>query len=161
MKLLVTGGAGYVGSVCAAHLVEAGHEVVVLDDLSTGHRDAVPEGARFVEGDLARGRRRGARRAASTACCTSPRSRWSASRCSEPEQYWHGNVVRTLALLDAMRRHDVPRLVFSSTAATYGEPERCRSPRTRRPARPTPTARQARVDHAIGCYARRARPRVR
>jgi UDP-glucose 4-epimerase len=52
VKLLVTGGAGYVGSVNAAHLVEAGHEVVVLDDLSTGHADAVPEGARFVEGEL-------------------------------------------------------------------------------------------------------------
>ena len=54
MRLLVTGGAGYVGSVCAAHLVEAGHDVVVLDDLSTGHRDAIPDGCDFVEGDLAR-----------------------------------------------------------------------------------------------------------
>ena len=53
MKLLVTGGAGYVGSVNAAHLVAAGHEVVVLDDLSTGHRDAVPTEARFIEADLA------------------------------------------------------------------------------------------------------------
>ena len=53
MKLLVTGGAGYVGSVCAAHLVDAGHEVAVLDDLSTGHRDAVPTEARFIEADLA------------------------------------------------------------------------------------------------------------
>ncbi|MDT7592558.1 MAG: UDP-glucose 4-epimerase, partial [Pseudonocardiales bacterium] len=53
MRVLVTGGAGYLGSVCAAHLVEAGHDVVVLDDLSTGHRDAVPDGCRFVEGDVA------------------------------------------------------------------------------------------------------------
>ena len=52
MRLLVTGGAGYVGSVCDAHLVEAGHEVVVLDDLSTGHRDAVPPDCKFVEGEL-------------------------------------------------------------------------------------------------------------
>ena len=52
MKLLVTGGAGYVGSVCAAHLVDHGHEVTVLDDLSTGHQDAVPDGARFVQADL-------------------------------------------------------------------------------------------------------------
>ncbi len=52
MKLLVTGGAGYVGSVVAAQLVEAGHETVVLDDLSKGHADAVPEGARLVEGSL-------------------------------------------------------------------------------------------------------------
>src|SRR5438270_12543592 len=53
VKLLVTGGAGYVGSVCAARLVEAGHDVVVVDDLSTGHADAVPDGCRFVEGDIA------------------------------------------------------------------------------------------------------------
>ena len=53
MKLLVTGGAGYVGSVCATRLLEAGHEVVVLDDLCTGHADAVPAGARFVQGDVA------------------------------------------------------------------------------------------------------------
>ena len=53
MKLLVTGGAGYVGSVCAQVLIERGHEVVVLDDLSTGNADGVPPGARFVEGDIA------------------------------------------------------------------------------------------------------------
>jgi len=53
VKLLVTGGAGYVGSVHAAHLVEAGHDVLVVDDLSTGHADAVPEGARFLQADLA------------------------------------------------------------------------------------------------------------
>ncbi|MGW2198392.1 NAD-dependent epimerase/dehydratase family protein, partial [Streptosporangium sp. NPDC001682] len=52
MKLLVTGGAGYIGSAVAAQLVEAGHEVTVLDDLSTGHADAVPPGARFVEGSI-------------------------------------------------------------------------------------------------------------
>ena len=123
MKLLVTGGAGYVGSVCAAHLVDAGHEVAVLDDLSTGHADAVPDGAQFVEGDVGeaadeRARRRLRRRAALRGA-----SRWSASRCSDPEMYWHGNVVTTLRLLEAMRRHGTPRLVFSSTAATYGEPE--------------------------------------
>ena len=53
MKLIVTGGAGYIGSVCTARLLEAGHEVTVVDDLSTGHADAVPEGARFVQGDAA------------------------------------------------------------------------------------------------------------
>ena len=53
MRVLVTGGAGYLGSVCAAHLVEQGYEVVVLDDLSTGHRDAIPPGCTFVEGDIA------------------------------------------------------------------------------------------------------------
>src|SRR5699024_12538730 len=52
-KLLVTGGAGYIGSVCSARLLEAGHDVVVVDDLSTGHADAVPRGARFIEGDVA------------------------------------------------------------------------------------------------------------
>ena len=52
MRVLVTGGAGYVGSVCAATLLEAGHEVIVVDDLSTGNRYAVPEGAKFVEGEI-------------------------------------------------------------------------------------------------------------
>ena len=82
MKLLVTGGAGYVGSVCAAHLVDAGHEVTVLDDLSTGHRDAVPDGARFVEADLADAADDAARRRLRRRAALRGAARWSASRCS-------------------------------------------------------------------------------
>ena len=123
MKLLVTGGAGYVGSVCAAHLVDAGHDVTVLDDLSTGHADAVPDGAEFVKGDVARGRGRPARRTASTACCTSPPAPSWASRCSAPSCTGRATSSTPCGCSRPSARHGTPRLVFSSTAATYGEPE--------------------------------------
>jgi UDP-glucose 4-epimerase len=153
MRLLVTGGAGYVGSVCAAHLVDAGHDVTVLDDLSTGHRDAVPDGARLVEGDLAE--------AADTVLAEgfdgvlhfAARSLVGES-VQKPELYWHGNVVTSLRLLDAMRRHATPRLVFSSTAATYGEPEQVpiREDAPTRPTNPYGASKLA-IDHAISSYA--------
>ncbi|GHJ39651.1 UDP-glucose 4-epimerase GalE [Streptomyces sp. TS71-3] len=117
---LVTGGAGYVGSVVAAHLLEAGHRVTVLDDLSTGFRRAVPEGAEFIEGRV-------------QDAATWVDSRYDAvlhfaafSQVGEsvvkPEKYWENNVGGTMALLAAMRDAGVRTLVFSSTAATYGEP---------------------------------------
>jgi UDP-glucose 4-epimerase len=120
VKLLVTGGAGYIGSVVAAQLLEAGHEVVVLDDLSTGHRDAVPDGATFVEGriqqaaDVLERSYDGVLHFAAKSLV--------AESVAKPELYWDNNVVGTLALLSAVRSAGVPRLVFSSTAATYGEP---------------------------------------
>lgn len=153
MRLLVTGGAGYVGSVCAAHLVEAGHDVVVLDDLSTGHRDAIPDGCDFVEGDLAE-------LAAPTLAGGFDGVLHFAARSlvgesmERPEIYWRGNVVAALALLEAMREHGTPRLVFSSTAATYGEPTRV--PITEdEPTTPTNTygATKLAIDHAISSYA--------
>jgi UDP-glucose 4-epimerase len=124
VRLLVTGGAGYIGGVVARHLLRAGHEVTVLDDLSTGHADSVPAGARFVEGDIAEA-------AAGVLADGDPydgvlhfAARALVGESVEhPERYWHTNVAGTLALLDAMRATAVPRLVFSSTAATYGEPE--------------------------------------
>ncbi|MFF2570424.1 UDP-glucose 4-epimerase GalE [Streptomyces sp. NPDC058084] len=120
-KYLVTGGAGYVGSTVAAHLLEAGHEVTVLDDLSTGFREGVPAGAAFIEGRI------------------QDAARWldasydgvlhfaAFSQVGEsvarPEKYWDNNVGGTMALVAAMREAGVRKLVFSSTAATYGEPE--------------------------------------
>lgn len=123
MKFVVTGGAGYVGSVCAATLIEAGHEVVVIDDLSTGNRYAVPEGAAFVEGNLVDvadevlggGDVDGVLHFAARSLV--------GESVEDPAKYWHGNLDVTLSLLDAMRRHGVHSLVFSSTAATYGEPD--------------------------------------
>ncbi|MEC4020129.1 UDP-glucose 4-epimerase GalE [Streptomyces sp. H27-D2] len=119
-KYLVTGGAGYVGSVVAAHLLEAGHRVTVLDDLSTGHREGVPRGAEFIEGRV------------------QDAAKWldasydgvlhfaAFSQVGEsvvdPEKYWVNNVGGSTALLTAMRDAGVRTLVFSSTAATYGEP---------------------------------------
>ena len=90
----------------------------------------------------------------STACCTSRRSRWWGSRWRFPERYWHGNVVKTLELLEVMRAAGTPRLVFSSTAATYGEPESV--PITEdSPTRPTNAygATKLAIDHAITSYA--------
>ncbi len=117
---LVTGGAGYIGSVVTAHLLAAGHTVTVLDDLSTGHRASVPDGARFIEGRV------------------QDAGMWLDSSyeavlhfaaysqvgqsVADPEPYWRNNVGGTADLLAAMRDADVRTLVFSSTAATYGEP---------------------------------------
>jgi UDP-glucose 4-epimerase len=124
MKLLVTGGAGYIGSIVAQQLLGAGHEVVVLDNLSRGHREAVPAGARLVEVDLLDAERvratvadgfDGALHFAAYALV--------AESVAQPELYYRNNVVGSLNLLDALRGADVKRLVFSSTCAVYGEPE--------------------------------------
>jgi UDP-glucose 4-epimerase len=152
MRLLVTGGAGYIGSICSARLAEAGHDVVVLDDLSTGHRDAVPTACRFVEGAvedagavLAEGFDGVLHFAARSLVGES---------MAQPQRYWLGNVVASVRLLEAMREHGTPRLVFSSTAATYGEPASV--PITEdAPTRPTNPygATKLAIDHAIGSYA--------
>lgn len=154
MKLLVTGGAGYVGSVCAQVLLEEGHEVVVVDDLSTGNADAVPAGARFVHDDmvaaapglLGGGSFDGVLHFAAKSLV--------GESVVAPELYWFGNVVKTLELLEAIRVSGTPRLVFSSTAATYGEPESV--PITEdAPTRPTNAygATKLAIDHAITSYA--------
>ncbi|WP_371566979.1 UDP-glucose 4-epimerase GalE [Streptomyces canus] len=121
MKYLVTGGAGYVGSVVAQHLLEAGHEVVVLDNLSTGFREGVPAGAAFIEGDI----RDAAEWLDSSFDGVLHFAAFSqvGESVVKPEKYWENNVGGTMALLGAMREAGVRRLVFSSTAATYGEPE--------------------------------------
>lgn len=119
-KYLVTGGAGYVGSVVAAHLLEAGHEVTVLDDLSTGFRAGVPEGATFIEGRIQDAARYvdGSFEAVLHFAASSQ----VGESVVNPGKYWENNVGGTLALLAAMRGAGVRKLVFSSTAATYGEP---------------------------------------
>jgi UDP-glucose 4-epimerase len=153
VKLLVTGGAGYVGSVCAAHLIDAGHDVTVLDDLSTGHRDAVPDGARFVEGDLAEAADALLADGFDGVLHFAAKSLVGES-VQRPELYWWGNVVTTLRLLDAMAHHATPRLVFSSTAATYGEPEQVpiREDSPTRPTNPYGASKLA-IDNAITSYA--------
>ncbi|MEU5040420.1 UDP-glucose 4-epimerase GalE [Streptomyces griseorubiginosus] len=121
MKYLVTGGAGYVGGVVAQHLIEAGHEVVVLDNLSTGFREGVPAGASFIEGDI----RDAAKWLDSSYDGVLHFAAFSqvGESVVKPEKYWDNNVGGTMALLGAMREAGVKKLVFSSTAATYGEPE--------------------------------------
>ncbi|MGW0421649.1 UDP-glucose 4-epimerase GalE [Streptomyces sp. NPDC003015] len=121
MKYLVTGGAGYVGGVVAQHLLEAGHEVVVLDNLSTGFREGVPAGAAFIEGDI-RDAAKWLDRSFDGVLHFAASSQVGES-VVKPEKYWENNVGGTMALLGAMREAGVKKLVFSSTAATYGEPE--------------------------------------
>ena len=124
MKLLVTGGAGYIGSVVAAQLVEACHETVVLDNISKGHEKAIPDGTRFVRGDLLDGERlcdvlaEGFDGVVHLAALS-----LVAESVEKPERYYRNNVCGTLNLLEAMDEAGVQRLVFSSTAAVYGEPE--------------------------------------
>jgi UDP-glucose 4-epimerase len=124
MRLLVTGGAGYIGSIVAQQLVARGDDVTVLDSLFRGHREAVPAGAGFVEADLldpdalARVFADGFDGVMHFAAMT-----LVAESVEHPERYYRGNIAGTLNLLDAMRSNGVARLVFSSTAATYGEPD--------------------------------------
>jgi UDP-glucose 4-epimerase len=121
VRVLVTGGAGYIGSAVTTLLLDEGHEVTVIDDLSTGHRDAVPAEATFIQGrvhDMAAqvvqpGLDAVLHFAASIAAGES---------VGAPEKYWENNVLGSLRLLDAVRAARVPRLVFSSTANIYGNP---------------------------------------
>ncbi len=155
MKLLVTGGAGYIGSTVATLLLEAGHRVVVLDDLSTGHRDAIPAGAEFVHGrvhDLA-------------AAVLTPAAGFdgvlhfaafiaAGESVSSPEKYWENNVLGSIRLLEAIRLAQVPRLVFSSTANIYGSPAQQPIAETEQSAPPNPYATsKLAVEYAITGYA--------
>ncbi|MCX3060649.1 UDP-glucose 4-epimerase GalE [Streptomyces beihaiensis] len=119
-KYMVTGGAGYVGSVVAQHLIEADHDVTVLDNLSTGFREGVPAGATFIEGDI----RDAHKWLDSTYDAVLHFAAFSqvGESVVKPEKYWANNVGGTMELLAAMRTAGVRTLVFSSTAATYGEP---------------------------------------
>jgi UDP-glucose 4-epimerase len=124
VRLLVTGGAGYIGSIVASHLLAAEHEVVVLDNLRQGHREAVPDGARLVVADLldpddvnavvGEGFD-GVLHFAALALV--------GESVSHPERYYRTNVGGTLNLLEAMVAAEVGRLVFSSTCAVYGQPD--------------------------------------
>lgn len=126
MKVLVTGGAGYIGSVITEKLISAGHEAVVYDDLSKGHRQAVVKDAEFVKGDVREG---------NTLRTVLVEQRIDAvihlaadslvgESMEQPAKYYSNNVFGGMVLLNAMREAKVKRMVFSSTAAVYGEPEK-------------------------------------
>src|ERR671932_168269 len=153
MRVLVAGGAGYIGSVVTAALLEGGHEVTVLDDLSTGHADAVPSGARFVQASLHESAPVLAEVRPEAVLHFAAKSLVGESQVT-PEIYWDTNVCGTLALLEAMRAADCRRIVFSSTAATYGEPEQVPIPEDA-PTRPTNTygATKLAVDAMLTSYA--------
>jgi UDP-glucose 4-epimerase len=155
VKLLVTGGAGYIGSVVAHQLLEAGHETVVLDNLSKGHEKAVPEGTRFVRCDLlAADKVRGALAEGFDGVLHFAALSLVGESVEQPERYYRNNVCGTLNLLEAMGELGVPRLVFSSTAAVYGEPEEIPIPETS-PTLPTNPygASKLAVDRMIGAVA--------
>ena len=134
MKLLVTGGAGYIGSIVAKQLLDSGHQVTVLDNLERGHRAAIPAGAEFALADLRdrpavddvlAGGFDGALHFAALALVS--------ESVSHPERYYGVNVGGTLNLLEAMVGAGVPRLVFSSTCAVYGQPDEVPIPETATP----------------------------
>ena len=132
MRILVTGGAGYVGSVSVEALVAAGHDVVVLDDLSTGHESADLAGAPLVRGgygDRALVTRLLADERIEAVLHCAARSLIGESM-ADPALYYRTNVVGGIALLEAMREVGVGRLVISSTAAVYGVPEAVPIPET-------------------------------
>ena len=124
MKVLVTGGAGYIGSVVTEELVKDGHEVVVYDSLYKGHREAVVKDAALVQADLADAAKLQETLSANQieAVIHMAADSLVGESCEHPGKYYHNNVVNGLILLDAMRETNVRRLVFSSTAATYGQP---------------------------------------
>ncbi|HEY5442337.1 MAG TPA: UDP-glucose 4-epimerase GalE [Candidatus Saccharimonadales bacterium] len=123
MKLVIAGGAGYIGGTVAALLIKAGHEVIVLDNLSHGYRSAVPEGARFIEGNVADFGTIFSGADNIEAVLHFAAYIEAGESVKQPEKYWLNNTVSSLKLLEAMRQLGIKKLVFSSTAAVYGEPE--------------------------------------
>jgi UDP-glucose 4-epimerase len=125
LRLLVVGGAGYVGSTSVERLVEGGHEVVVYDNLSSGHGAAVPEGATLVVGDIADRDRLGSILADGIDAVLHCAARSLVGESMvDPGPYYRTNVAGGVELLEAMKEAGVTRLVYSSSAAVYGEPRR-------------------------------------
>lgn len=124
MKVMVTGGAGFIGSTTAAALLAAGHDVTAVDDLSRGRRTMVPDGAAFVQADVtdATQMEQLVAGAGFDACLHFAALIEVGDSMQRPEAYFRTNTVGTATLLEVLMRHDVGRFVFSSTAATYGEP---------------------------------------
>ncbi len=126
MNILVTGGAGYIGSVLVEELVRDDHDVVVVDDLSKGHRDAVSERAILVEADIADRTQIESLLKEHKVKAVIHMAAFSlvGESFQNSDAYYENNVVKSRALLDAMAAVDVSKIVFSSTAAVYGEPGR-------------------------------------
>jgi UDP-glucose 4-epimerase len=156
MKVLVTGGAGYIGSVVTEELVKDGHQVIVYDSLYKGHREAVVEGADFVHADLSDAARLRETLATNRveAVVHMAADSLVGESCENPAKYYQNNLVNGLTLLDAMRASNVERIVFSSTAATYGQPEKVPIEETA-PNEPTNPYGESKLafEHALRWYA--------
>lgn len=126
MAILVTGGAGYIGSVVVDDLVAAGKKVAVIDNLSRGHREAVNENVAFYEGDISDAElvKKVCRDRSVTAAMHFSAFAYVGESVERPDIYYQNNVIQTAQLLDALRESGVRQFVFSSTCATYGEPVR-------------------------------------
>jgi len=126
MRILVTGGAGYIGSVVAEELIKSGHGVTVFDNLVKGHKEAVAPEAGFVEGDLrdAELLKQTFRQNEIEAVIHLAAYSLVGESVANPAKYYENNVSAGLKLLDAMSDSEVKKIVFSSTAAVYGEPEK-------------------------------------
>ncbi|MDX6710699.1 MAG: UDP-glucose 4-epimerase [Blastocatellia bacterium] len=124
MKVLVTGGAGYIGSVVTEELIKDGHDAIVYDSLYKGHRKAVDPAAKFVHGDLADidTLKRTLQDNKVDAVIHMAADSLVGESVVNPAKYYQNNLVASLGLLGAMQQSGVKRIVFSSTAATYGEP---------------------------------------
>ncbi len=124
MNILVVGGAGYIGSHACRHLLDAGHNVSVYDNLSRGHREAVPEGL-LIEGEVADREKlvRVIRERQIEAVMHFAAFALVNESVNDPSLYYRNNVIAALELLEAMRETGVTKFVFSSTTATYGEPD--------------------------------------
>ncbi|MEE8571138.1 MAG: UDP-glucose 4-epimerase GalE [Candidatus Bathyarchaeia archaeon] len=125
MNILVTGGAGYIGSIVTEHLLKQGHNVTVLDDLQQGHREAVLSPAEFVFGDIcdAKTLEQTFRNFKINAVMHMAANTLVKHSMTDPKRYFHNNLVGGISLLDAMLEHGVKKIIFSSTAAVYGEPQ--------------------------------------
>lgn len=126
MNILVTGGAGYIGSVVSEELVKEGYKVVVYDSLYKGHRNAVVSGAKFVEGDLVQSKvlSRTLRENKIDGVIHMAADSLVGESVLNPGKYYSNNLAAGLTLLEEMRKAEVTKIVFSSTAAVYGEPEK-------------------------------------
>lgn len=125
MNILVTGGAGYVGSIVAEELVKKGHKVIVLDNLQQGHREAVPSGAELIVADIHQDKVLGEvfRQGRIEAVMHMAAETVIQYSMTSPERYFRNNTVGGINLLDAMLKYNVLKLIFSSTAAVYGKPQ--------------------------------------
>jgi UDP-glucose 4-epimerase len=126
MNVFVTGGAGYIGSVCVEELINAGHEVTVLDNLSEGHRSAVDKRARFIEANLGDHALvlKALKDSKAEAVIHFAAHALVGESMTDPAKYFRNNVARGLELLDATVEAGIKKFVFSSTCATYGPPDR-------------------------------------